>query len=67
MIDGQMDGQTDQNDFVGCCPTNIEHPKTEEEEIKMEKTTNPNKKKKHTHTHTHTQNKWVDKLKGQGL
>ena len=21
-----MDGQTDQSDFIGCCPTNIERP-----------------------------------------
>ena len=29
--DGQMDGRmvqrTDENDFIGRCPTNVEHPK----------------------------------------
>lgn len=23
---GQMDGQTDKSGFIGCCPTNVEHP-----------------------------------------
>ena len=25
--DKQTDGETDESDFIGCCPTNIEHPK----------------------------------------
>ena len=25
--DGRMEGQTDESDFVGHCPTNIEPPK----------------------------------------
>ena len=24
--EGQTDGQTDKSDFIGCCPTNVEHP-----------------------------------------
>ena len=24
---GRTDGQTDQSDFIGRCPTNVEHPK----------------------------------------
>ena len=27
VMDGQMDGQTDKSDFIGCCPTNVKHPK----------------------------------------
>ena len=33
----------DQSVFIGCCLTKVECPKTEEEEIKREKTTNPSK------------------------
>ena len=25
--DGLTDGQTDESDFIGCCPTNVECPK----------------------------------------
>ena len=25
--DGWTDGQTDESNFIGCCPTDIEHPK----------------------------------------
>lgn len=28
---GQMDGQTDKSGFIGCCPTNAEHPTTQNE------------------------------------
>ena len=24
---GWKDRQTDESDFIGCCPTNVEHPK----------------------------------------
>ena len=24
--DGKRDRQTDKTDFIGCCPTNVEHP-----------------------------------------
>ena len=27
-LDGQTDGQMDESDFIGCCPTNVERPKT---------------------------------------
>ena len=27
VTDGQTDGQTDESDFIGCCPTNVECPK----------------------------------------
>ena len=40
-----MDRQINQNDFIGCCLTNVEHPKIEED-IKREKTTNPIKNTK---------------------
>ena len=26
-MDWEMDRQTDKSDFIGCCPTNVEHPK----------------------------------------
>ena len=45
-MDRQIDRQTNQNDFIGCCLTNVEHPKIEEEDIKREKTTNPSKNTK---------------------
>ena len=55
-----MGGQTDRLKwFHRILPTKIEHPKTEEDQIKMKKT-NPTK-------HTHTKNEWVDKLNSQGL
>ena len=25
--DGRMEGQTDESDFMGRCPINVEHPK----------------------------------------
>ena len=28
-LSGRLDGQTDESYFIGCCPTNVEHP-TEE-------------------------------------
>ena len=27
LIDGRTDRQTDESDFIGCCPTNVERPK----------------------------------------
>ena len=27
MTDGQMDRETDESDFIGCCPTYVAHPK----------------------------------------
>ena len=27
LSDGQMDGQTDESDFIGRCPTNVERSK----------------------------------------
>ena len=32
--DGRSDGQTDESDFIGRCPTNIERPKVDKKELK---------------------------------
>ena len=33
MMDGQRDGQREESDFIGCCPTNVEHPIMEDQKL----------------------------------
>ena len=33
MMDGQTDGQREESDFIGCCPTNVKHPIMEDQKL----------------------------------